>query len=94
MLNTIELSDAEVRDYYKAVEADLYTARQKRDELQSSLTAVGRRITVLDNMRNALKKLVCLDCGGHGEVRNFIAQDESRIEKCERCKGNGMARRT
>lgn len=61
---------------------------------QQRLFELKDQLNNLDNERLMWEQLltimaICGACKGQGEIRHFIAQDESRGEQCKGCNGKG-----
>jgi hypothetical protein len=55
---------------------------------------IGGRLAVLDDERMLYDEILsllnpCPACNGYGEIREYIAQDESNLRMCTACMGSG-----
>lgn len=80
------------KEMYRLASGELAKAERRKSDLTMELRELEGRITACRNIRDELKKTqnICTDCDGHGQVREFIAQDESRLVECRICKGRGV----
>lgn len=63
--------------------------------LASAIEFALKKIARCERAIESLAKLVngrtiCQDCDGEGQVRRWVAQDETEPTKCEPCKGTGV----
>lgn len=64
-------------------------AHQRVSELQSEIGTRKNELEMWNGLLKALK--LCKGCNGMGKIRHIIAQDESELLTCEKCKGSGKA---
>jgi hypothetical protein len=73
------------------LQSEIRRAQRERSEHVSAAAALGERIEFLEAWEKELKPALCPECNGHGKLREWLAQDESRLVTCERCKGSGAS---
>lgn len=81
------------RDERKAMWA---WVRRKQAGLKNERYEVKRRLETIDaetayyaRIERACVPNPCKACTGYGQIRHWIAQDESKLKTCETCKGTG-----
>ena len=55
--------------------------------------AANRNEARIEFLRRCAKAIVgdpCSGCGGHGVIRDWVAQDESHLVTCSSCDGKGL----
>lgn len=85
----ITITSETSKAFYNLLEEELNKANKELFDAKSSVKYYENRITKLRILKLSINENICKSCNGIGQVRNFIAQDESRIEKCDSCKGKG-----
>lgn len=63
-------------------------AQSRMRELKDEIYLLEQEMVIWDEILRRMKP--CPECKGAGELRYFIAQDESETRKCEKCKGKGV----
>ena len=71
-------------------------ARQHQADLKNERYEVERRLKAIDAEMKRFARIErvcwpnpCKACAGHGKIREWLAQDESRVIDCSACKGTG-----
>lgn len=77
------------KEIYNLIETELNKMESKLSQTKLNLEFYQKRIEHLKILRQSIRDNICRKCNGIGQIRNFIAQDESRLENCEYCKGKG-----
>jgi hypothetical protein len=78
VLDSRDTIDPEIKKHLRA--------RQK--QLKQLIHAAERDRLIFARLRASFRP--CSRCGGYGEIRYQIHQDESRLEVCTTCKGTGQ----
>lgn len=81
------------RQMYMLADAELSKLGRSLADMQLRAKATEEAMDRWSRILDAVKGETCTDCGGQGQVRTFLAQDESRIEPCATCTGSGLKRR-
>jgi len=80
----------ELRARYFWAEAQLESLRNQRRELEEKLSAAKNSIGQLEAIKASCSEAICSYCGGRGNIREAISEDQSDYRKCSRCKGSGL----
>jgi DnaJ-class molecular chaperone len=75
---------------YHYLKGKLLEAEKKKEIAESEVRACEFQITLFQTWIEELQEEVCPECGGHGRIRVFAAQDEVQKRTCTRCKGSGV----
>lgn len=86
------MEDIELKNAYVFISAEMDRMRSEALEHDDRSLQLRRKISQLGAIVSALKDYVCMTCGGRGEGWVNYAQDDTKMEKCTRCKGTGLAR--
>ena len=62
--------------------------RERMGEIEVCLEKIALECREWDAIKTYLP--ICKTCGGYGETREMIDQDESRLHKCSACRGTGQ----
>lgn len=82
------------------LESNLYSAclsvarAVAHNDLIAIAAASGKVVEAQDVLANFVPFWSCYNCHGRGRVREWVAQDESRLVSCDSCKGTGSRRTT
>lgn len=71
------------------LQAEIRRAKAERSEHNSAAAALTNRIGLLEEWEKEISPLICSTCNGHGRLREWVAQDESHLVVCDKCKGTG-----
>jgi len=84
------LGDTDTQALMLEFKSEIAELEQKIREHGYAIKSSEARIAFLTRAMKAIVGEPCSGCGGHGFIRNWIAQDESRDEKCSSCNGKGF----
>lgn len=85
------MSDVALKNAYVYIFDEMETARKTVYDLEVRTLELRRKITHLGGMLVALRENACQSCGGKGEFWVSHDQDDTKRDKCETCKGTGLA---
>lgn len=85
------MTPQELRDHAMHYDVQIENAQVTLNSLKESVIGAERNLNELKRLRVSLGTVVCSSCKGHGKLREWLAQDESKIVDCDVCHGSGLA---
>lgn len=80
-----------IRKIHLNVQSQILSLQSKLSDINMNRTAIIKKLEELQTIQMECSSVICKACNGYGEIRTFYAQDESRFEVCEKCKGLGVS---
>lgn len=63
----------------------------KLNTMKMEMTIVATQLRSAQAIQDSVRDIACKPCQGQGKIREWYAQDDSRIVKCDVCDGTGFA---